>query len=379
MTFYLGDLERLFDDIKEIINFIEISQYQNRRHRIFLGNGDRINFSIPNDTIAHLLGINTNYLISTGRFNSTNSFEVLKEMCENPYRLNQLYHDGIIKYENLFSPFITNKLEGFRENIKINIEETEMVCKYNSSRTFISEETSQKYDYIIIKKYQDGKIGILGLVNKESYYVPMSNQLFYSFEEAKETLDAYIKNQEVSIMTGVNVFNTETDYDKTYYLSLNNKINKIKNIKHYKQLYNCSLDLSGDYEYTVGRLVQNRTDHYEDNDLIDIIVNSIKEGKLIDTNVFRDTNLSKIIESFNDYLCETQIGKNSSVTESYSTLKHDLEVLREDLAKLKTENSNLITTNRELTEKVANLEIENTEYKESEEKILQILNRKPRM
>ena len=379
MNFNLGDLERLFDDIKEIINFIEISQYQNRRHRIFLGNGDRLNFSIPNDTISHLLGINTNYLISTGRFNSTNSFEVLKEMCENPYRINQLYNDGIIKYENLFSPFIINKLEGFRENIKINIEETEMVCKYNSSRTFISEENTQKYDYIIIKKYQDGKIGILGLVNKESYYVPMSNQLFASFEEAKETLDSYIKNQEVSIITGVNVFNTETDFDKTYYLSLNNKINKIKNIKECKKIFNCSLDLSGDYEYTISRLVQNRTDYYEDNDLIDIIVNSIKEGKLIDTNVFRDTNLSKIIETFNDYLCETQIGRNSSVSESYTQMKKDLEHLRNKLTEANEKISVLTEKNGDLTELAKNLTKENTEYKDSEEKILQILNRKPRI
>ena len=121
MNYNLGQLEKMFEDIKEIINFIDLSQYQNRRHRIFLGNDDKFNFSIPNDSIAHLLGINTNYLSSTGRFNSTYSFDLLKEMCDNPFRINQLYNEGIIKYEYLFSPFILNKIEGFRENIKINI------------------------------------------------------------------------------------------------------------------------------------------------------------------------------------------------------------------------------------------------------------------
>ena len=65
-------------------------------------NNSNINYSIPNESIAHLLGINTNYLISTSRFNATNSFDLLKEMCENPFRINQLYNEGIIKYEYLF-------------------------------------------------------------------------------------------------------------------------------------------------------------------------------------------------------------------------------------------------------------------------------------
>ena len=91
MNFNLSELENLFEEMNEIINYFEMSQYQNRRYRIFLGNGDRINYSIPNDSIAHLLGVNTNYLISTGRFNSTNSFDLLKEMVVNPYRINKLY------------------------------------------------------------------------------------------------------------------------------------------------------------------------------------------------------------------------------------------------------------------------------------------------
>lgn len=377
MEYNLGDLENLFEDIKEIINFIELSQYQNRRHRIYLSNGDKLNFSIPNDTIAHLLGINTNYLISTGLYNTTYSFELIKELCDNPYRLNQAHKNGIIKYEYLFSPFIKNKLEGFKENIKINTEETVIVCKYDASRALIADDKSEKYDYIIIKKYQDNKIGILGLVNKGSYYVPMSNQLFYSFEEATDTLETYLKNQEVAIMTGVNYFNTETDYDRTFYLNLDSKINKIKEIRFYRDLFRCSLDLSSDYQYSIGRLRENRTNHYEDNDLIDIIANSIREGKLIDTNVFRDTNLSKIIESFNDYLCESQIGQNNSIEQTYSQMKKDLKELQAKLLESNNKIVELTEKNDSLNKAVSELEIENTEYKETEQKILELL--KPRM
>lgn len=379
MNFKLAELEQLFEEIGEIINFFELSQYENRRNRIFLSNGDKINLSIPNESVAHLLGVNTNYLISTGRFNSTNSFELIKEMCENPYRIHTLYIEGIIKYENLFSPYILQKIESFKENIKINIYEIELVCKYDKSRALISDELTEKYDYIIVKKYSNGKFGILGLVNNISYYVPMSNQLFNNFEEAIDYLNKYLKNQEVTIITGVNYFNILTDFDKSSYLPLNNKIEKIKNIKSYKDLFNCSLDLSGDYEYSIKRLKENRDNLYEDNDLIDMIVNSIKNGKLIDTKIFRDTNLSKIIEAFNDHLCSTSMQSNSSITESYSKMKKDLETFKSKLLEFEEQNDKIIKDNNDLKEENKNLIIENTEYKENENKILELLSKKPRM
>ena len=379
MKFNRSELEQLFEEINEIINFIEISQYSNRRHRIFLGNGDKINFSIPNESIAHLLGINTNYLISTGRFNCTNSFELLKEMCENTYRIHNLYIEGNIKYEYLFSPFVLKKIEFFKENIKINIEETELVCKYDTSRCFITDQLSQKYDYIIIKKFNDDKIGILGLVNNGSYYVPMSNQLYDSFEDAKKNLSKYLKNQEVTIITGINYFNTVTYYDKSFYLPLNQKVNKIKNIKLYKDLFNCSLDLSGDYEYSIKRLKENRNNQFEDNDLIDMIVDSIKRGKLIDNKIFRHTNLSKIIEAFNDHLCSTTINSNNSISESYSKIKKDLEAFKSKLLETEELNGDLKEKVDCLTEANQILKAENTEYKETETKILELLSKKPRM
>ena len=178
-------------------------------------------------------------------------------------------------------------------------------------------------------------------------------------------------------MTGVNYFNIESDYDRTFNLTLDTKISKIKEIKIYRELFKCILDLSGDYQYSISRLRENRTNHFEDNDLIDIIVNSIKEGKLINTNIFRDTNLSKIIESFNDYLCESQIGEKSSIIETYSQMKKDLEKLREELLQANSKVEELDSQNKSLQETVTSLEEQNKEYKETEEKILALL--KPRM
>lgn len=379
MKLNLSQLEEMFQEIKEIINFIELSQYENRRNRIYLSNGDRINFSLPNESIAHLLGINTNYLISTGIFDSTNSFTLLKMLCENAYKINNLSNKNIINQDCLFSTFIQEKIAIFKENIKINTEETELVCKYDSSRAYLTNKLSEKYDYIIIKKLSDGKFGILGLINNGSYYIPMSNQIFDNFEEAKETLNRYLRNQEVALITGVNYFNTQSDYDRTFYLSLNNKVEKVKNIKNYKELFNCSLDLSYDYEYSIKRIKENKNNQFEDNDIINIIVDCIKSGKLIDTKIFRDSNLSKIIESFNDRLCNTQVNNNNSISETYTNIKNQLEHLKSELKEAKEKNDVLKEKNEGLTQLVKTLDAENKEFKETNEMILKLLNKKPRM
>ena len=375
------ELDEMFNEIKEIINYYEISQYQYKRNRIFLSNDDKLNFSIPKDSIAHLLGININYLISTRLFSSTDSFNLLNELCNNSYRIYNAHMEGIISFDKLFSPFIFKKIEGFKNNIKLNIEETELVCKYDSSKAYLFDDNTEKYDYIIVKKYSDGKIGVLGLVYNANHYsfVPMSNQLYDTFDEAKENLNKYLRNQEVSIITGINHFNIYTEQEKYVSLFLSNKPEKIDNIKFYKELFNCCLDVSGDYNYVLCKLLKNRDDHFEDNDLIDIIVNNIRQGKLIDTKIFRDTSLSKIIDAINDNLCENKISTDSSISETYSNMKNSLQTLREEVAKLKQDNTELTNTNKLLSDKVEELTEENMEYKNTEQEIIKILNKKPRM
>ena len=139
MTFNLSKLENLFEQIQEIADFMEQSRYENRRYKLFLGNDERFTFYVPKESIAHLLGINTTTLISTGRFNSTKSFELLKEMCENPYRIYRMIKDNQLDSNKLFSPHILNKIEGFKDNIKMNFDTIEFVCKYDKDKALVSD------------------------------------------------------------------------------------------------------------------------------------------------------------------------------------------------------------------------------------------------
>ena len=228
----------------------------------------------------------------------------------------------------------------------------------------------------MVKKYKDGKIGIIGLVSKENYYVPMSNQIYNSYEEAKENLEKYLKNQEITIMTGMRIFNSVSDFDKTVSLHTNEKKEKIEQAIKYVDDFGCTLDVTKEVKFLLQTAEKNKTNYFEDSDLINIIVEAIKEGKLIDINLFRNTNLSKIIEAFNDFLCENKVSKDDSVTETYTKLKTDLEELKILLNNYKEEMDNLKTENTNLNIENKNLKEENTELNNTVEKIYELT--KPR-
>lgn len=375
MNFKLTELENLFKKIMDIISFIETSSYSTRRQQIYFSNGDRITISTSDDSIAHLLGIDINYLRSTGLYRKNNSFELLKEMSSNAYTIYNAHSHGIIQYDKLFSKYINNKIEGFKQNLKIDVNFVEVVCKYNSEKCYLSGELIEKYDYIIIKKYEDGKIGILGLINNGGYYAPMSNQLYDCFEDAKPTIEKYLKNQDILLITGIKLYNINSDYKHQFHPYLTSKEEKFNILKTYKQQFNCTIDVSGEYDFCLDKIMTRRDIEYKDNDLIDIIVNSIKQGKLININDI-DTSLKPIIDEFNNYLCNNQ-NTPSEAKENYTSLKDSLKELKGKLLTAESTINNLTSQNTSLENQNQKLTEENQMLKENEQKIFEII--KPRI
>lgn len=375
MNFKKTELDELFKKIKNIVDYIETSNYFERRQQIYFSNGDRITISTPNDAIAHLLGINIDYLRSTRQLKNRNSFEMLKDMCENSYTIHRGAMQGIISYDQLFSKHIYQKIEGFFDNIKIDVNDIDVVCKYNSERRYFLGELSEKYDYIIVKRYNNGKIGILGLVNNGYSYAPMSNQLYDSYTVAKEQLEKYLRNQDITLISGIKLYNVNSDYKKEFHPYLTAKEEKFNILKSYKNTFNCTIDVSGEYDFCLDKLMTRRDIDFKDNDLIDIIVNSIKQGKLIETGDV-DSSLKPIIDSFNDYLCNNS-SSNTQVSESYTAIKEGLEVFKTKLYEAEDTITKLEQKNECLEEQNKELENENQVLKENEQKIYEIL--KPRM
>lgn len=374
MRFNLTQLEDLLSKIQEIINYIENTNYSDRRQQIFFSNGSSVILTLPNNALAHLLGVNIDYLRSTNLFKNKNSFEMLKELCDNAFNIHKNYSKGIINYDILFSEHIEKKLNGFFKNIKLDVNEIEVVCKYQPEKNYQSGELTEKYDYIIVKKYDNKEIGILGLVNNGSVYSIMSNQLYSSFEEAKEVLDKYLRNQDICLINGIHLYNINSNYRNEFHPYVNSKIERFNVLKHYKNLFNCTIDVSGDYQFYIDKVVTNMEINYTNKDIINTIVECIKEGKLIETEN-TDSNLIPLINAFNDYLCNSSSATTETL-DSYTKIKNDLEIFKAKLLEEQAKNNDLTSKNEILETENAELKEENVELTEIREKICELV--KPR-
>jgi len=378
MIMNLNELESLLYNIGDIIDYVEKAQIDKSKTKIYLGNNEDISFSVPKESIPHLLGINTTYLASTNVFKSKNSFELIKEMCENPYRIHSLAKDGILNYDQLFSPYVFDKINIFKENIKINIFETEFVCKYEPTRSYMTTNNTEKYDYIIVKRYSDGRIGVLGIVKNEYTYVARSNQIYSDFETFVNENRSTMNNQEITLITGINIYNAFYGTSRPFKINIEGKLQKLQKMIDYKKCFNASIDVSSDFIYHLGLLENEKQDRYKRNDNIDEIVERIMEQELIDQTLIEDANLLRVVNAYNDSLCNKETNSESTRI-AYSDAISELDKFKKLVEDLNITVTDLTKRNEELTNKVNELSEENTEYKEKEEKVLELLTKKPRM
>ena len=373
MNYNLSELEALFNDIRGIILKLDEKHYYSKYTKLYLSNGENLVVKITPNSIPHLLGINTNYLQGINIYSETNGFKLLKLLCNDPYRINSLKSQGKIDYKMLFSKNIREKTNGFWENIKFDPKNTELVCKYDSSRCYMSDVPNERLDYAIIKN-MFGKYYMLWLIKDEedNTYVPMSSRVFDCYEDMEGQLTKILTNQEITILNGI-----QFDYQDSYYLFDNIKGSKIKNLKKYKLNFNCSIDVTRECTRLLDSTLHHKglaTNKYNDNISI---IDCIKKGLIIDTDYLMDESSIAIANAFNDFLTisNNSINKaDNEATKSYSKIKEELKEAKTLLLDYKQEIEqrnklidNLENSNQSLISRKEELET-------AQEKILKIIN-----
>lgn len=376
MKFSLSELEELFKRINEIIEYIEETGFANRRLKLFLSNGEALNFSLQNKFIPHLLGIDTNYLNSTSIFKSKSSFDLLKEFTESAYKIHNLSNNGIINYDCLFSKYILSKVENFKENIMLDTREVEFVCKYDKARTYGTDLIEYDCDYFIFKRLNNEKYGLLSLVNNDGYYVPMSSQIYNSYDEVMKKLELLTKFQEITLLNGVKLTNiTQIDFSKEFHLKLDDKKTKIEKLKVYKNRFNCSIDITSDSTFTMDKFQKNYGDKDEIYRLVEIISKCISEGKIIATSEIGNTTLLPIITAFNDFLYSNEYEATESNGNTYTSLIENLNTFKRRVQELEKENSELSTNYKSLCEENNRLSSENAKLNKAQDEIFEIVKK----
>ncbi len=371
----LDELEIIINMINDNIRYYENGTYENTGYDIFLSNGDRIRLLYPKEVIPHLLGVNIPYLISKGLYKNKNFFDILKEVCSNPYQLYQKITNGIISYNDLFSKYVNEKNKIFKSNLSNTVHSISYICKYDSTKTFSSSENKYSSNYFIIREQEDGDIIILGIVREESgNYKPRSSIYIQNPALDSEQLYHILHNQEICILTGINSLNYNGQLKKHFsYVPL--RIERMEGLERYCNKYDCIASVKRDY-LTILKL-SNRS--YNNNevlqDYIKRIAQIMREGRAITeqeidslTDCLSESML-ELINSYNDLVTDSFDTDFSS----YSKLQSENKVLNQEVLRLKNEIDEANNLILELREKSQELESQNIRYEEAKEKIQTIL------
>ena len=335
------------------------SRYKDKFSLTF-ANGDNIKIYVPNSSVPHLLGINTNYLMSSGLYREKSSYELLNKMCEDRYRLYRYINDNIIDEKQLFSEHIEKKNSAFVQNLKINIFNMIFACPYDSSRSYTTGKETYKFDYILVNKpaYEEKGIFMLGLAanidkfDKSKIYVPMSNQYFESIEEAEERFGLIFNNQKLTIPTMLT--STSTNNTSKFFLHGDQKLAKARETQQIADKCFATLDVSEDYRWLLKKYYDSmNSGGYVQKDYATIITNCITAGKIItpqmfDLQSFAGVNefLLGIINAHNDFIShDSTVAINDPTVPTYTDLKKKVEELTTTRDALISANKELVSTN----------------------------------
>lgn len=389
MNYSKYKLSELFDKIDKLLqsyfgkeddyNFYEKDNFEHKTdlskksYLMFLSNGDRIRVKIPKTSIPHLLGINTEYLKSTGLYKGMNSYEIMLDFIKNPNEAFQKHESGIINLDKILSPYINKKLDSLTENLNINTNCCEMICKYDRGKTYGYSADFDDMSYLILQKKNEKYYVLKLAMSEDGTCFPMSNQVFNSYEECKENLSSYLIYQELTLLSNLWVYYNNSTVGKFSILEWDRK-QKLEKLKKLSEDFECTPNIIADFIYSLKIRDDKRQGNIRTSNIIEILCDCIKNKKVFDislTNVDQE-DILKIIETYNDSLF-SEI--TASTDNSYSDLQNENISLKKEIERLRLENKSLSDTVNYRDEELNEVKTQNNELREDINKVKGIFSK----
>lgn len=383
------ELSELFDKIDTLLqryfgkeddyNFYEKDEEERKTdlskksYLMFLSNGERIKIKIPKSSIPHLLGINTEYLKNTGLYRNMNSYEVMLDFIKSSNEALKKHESGIINLDNVLSPYINEKIDALIENLNINTNYCEMVCKYDKGKTFGYSADFDDMSYLILQKKNE-KYYVLKLAEaQDGTYFPMSNQIFNSYAECQEDLSSYLIYQELTLLNNLFIYYNNSTTGKFSILEWDRK-QKLENLMKLSNDFGCTPNVIADFIYSLKIRDSKRQGNMRTSNIIDILCDHIKNKKPFDISLVdaEQEDIVKIIDTYNDslFIKNTNLGDSS-----YSDLQRQNMKLKEELERLKEENNSLSEDIRYKDEELDEIKKQNNELKDDMNKVKGIISK----
>ena len=389
MNYNKYNLSELFDKIDTLLqryfgkeddyNFYEKDEdarktdLSKKSYSMFLSNGDIVKIKIPKSSIPHLLGINTEYLKNTGLYKGMNSYEVMLEFIRNADDAFKKHESGIINLNKVLSPYINEKIEALVENLNINTNRCEMVCKYDRGKTYGYSVDFDNMDYLILQKKNEKYYVLKLAMSEDGTCFPMSNQVFNSYEECQEALSSYLIYQELTLLSNLWVYYNNSTVGKFPILEWDRK-QKLEKLKKLSEDFECTPNIIADFIYSLKIRDNKRQGNIRTSNIIEILCDCIKNKKVFDislTNVDQE-DILKIIETYNDSLF-SEI--TASTDNSYSDLQNENISLKKEIERLRLENKSLSETVNYRDEELNEVKTQNNELREDINKVKGIFSK----
>lgn len=334
-----------------------------------------LNIKFPKNVIAHLLGINTEYLKTTGLFSEKNSYDILNRVCYDFYNVYQKIKDGHLNSKSFISEYIDDKLLIFRDNVGINFSKIEFICQYNKDRSYTTGYLAKDVDYFIGTKINDEYLMILGLKkNGDTYYPITSMYIDKTSEKGSQVLNECLTSQVLLSPESLLIYNDVNGFKCKKYDVEGDKIERLNVLSMYASLYDCSLDYSASSIYFLKKLEGIRKSY----DIVTkIICDCMKDGKKVDWNEYNiDMNnipsaLKQLVDLYNtlDFSkdsnasiiqglleCKSELLQaNQKLNEECQEYKSMIDSLERDKESLESQVSSLESELSECNEKIANV------------------------
>lgn len=371
-------LQRYFDKENEY-NFDEKDEEERRNdlskksYLMFLSNGERIKIKIPKSSIPHLLGINTEYLKSTGLYKGMNSYEIMLDFIKNSNEAFQKHESGIINLDKILSPYINKKLDSLIENLNINTNCCEMICKYDRGKTYGYSADFDDMSYLILQKKNEKYYVLKLAMSEDGTCFPMSNQVFNSYEECKENLSSYLIYQELTLLNNLWVYYNNSIIGKFYILEYERR-ERLEKLKKLSEDFECTPNIIADFIFSLKIRDDKRQGNIRTSNIIEKLCDCIKNKKVFDISLINveQEDILKIIETYNDSLF-SEI--TASTDNSYSDLQTKNKNLEKEVERLRLENKSLSDTVNYRDEELNEVKTQNNELREDINKVKGIFSK----
>lgn len=371
-------LQRYFDKENEY-NFDEKDEEERRNdlskksYLMFLSNGERIKIKIPKSSIPHLLGINTEYLKSTGLYKGMNSYEIMLDFIKNSNEAFQKHESGIINLDKILSPYINKKLDSLIENLNINTNCCEMICKYDRGKTYGYSADFDDMSYLILQKKNEKYYVLKLAMSEDGTCFPMSNQVFNSYEECKENLSSYLIYQELTLLNNLWVYYNNSIIGKFYILEYERR-ERLEKLKKLSEDFECTPNIIAYFIFSLKIRDDKRQGNIRTSNIIEKLCDCIKNKKVFDISLINveQEDILKIIETYNDSLF-SEI--TASTDNSYSDLQTKNKNLEKELERLRLENKSLSDTVNYRDEELNEVKTQNNELREDINKVKGIFSK----